>query len=149
VAAIVFWTTFGAYQHGVPDKIRHALLQYVASECGNDWHTDALYRRVWDQEHDAIVDHLHAQVQTYCEQWLDSPAGVAFKDLVDNMKAAKKGKLDLLTAEDLALFQHGTDKPRKGIEWTAVQILEIFHFLVRVTDVQKVPKVIPWHLAHN
>ena len=54
-----------------------------------------MYRKVWDDEHDTIVNYIHERIDHYCQLWLESPASTHFLPLINNMKVFKKGKPEL------------------------------------------------------
>lgn len=101
-----------------------------------------MYRKVWDDEHDTIVNYIHERIDHYCQLWLESPAGTHFLPLINNMKVSKKGKPELLSASDIVEFQHrdavGSDLvSRKGIEWTVQEVMDIFKFLQPMSELQE------------
>jgi hypothetical protein len=103
-----------------------------------------IYRDVWDQEHDTLFNDIHMKVSGYSESWLQSPPGIKYNDKLSTSMTEKRGKLPLVTAQDISeLAEEGTTKTWKGIKWTVQEVFDIFSFLAVVAEVKTTEKTTP------
>jgi hypothetical protein len=118
-------------------------LRHVSETSKKKWYNDAIYRDVWDQEHDILLQDIHTKVSAHVDSWLQSPAGIEYKTRLNASVLDKHGKLPLVTAQEISELAQEGSNPRQGIQWTVQEVFDIFSFLATVAEVKTIQKTTP------
>jgi len=88
VAAILFWTSYFAYQRGQPLAVRKQLFAIATKRIDrkrfgswNEYETQCF--DVWENEHELLIAGIEKAYNSLLNKWLESPAGQNYRDMIE------------------------------------------------------------------
>ena len=80
-AQTIFWFSISVWRRALTDQERIRLLAHVDKYAGTRFSDSPQYVGSWHGGHEFVLKRLRTRLLKYVEEWLASPAGVAYMSI--------------------------------------------------------------------
>jgi len=123
-----FWRAFSTYSHYASNNLCGHLLNSISSSHGKNWHKEPVYRHIWHEEYNELINDYCLTLERITDRYLQSPAGKALSAACAKQRKNNK-PLPLVDVDCLRKFEN---KP--GIPWGIGVVEEFFMPLKEIAE---------------